>query len=135
MADSILFLKTDLNNIGKEYIKFKELYNAYKHGCRLLHPETVTMEEEDFVACIMYLTKETSKRRGGKIDLIGFSNEDFSFYFTLIETINRILGVVFHNRKERYLFANRLSDNISIAIYFPRDIEDLYTTAEVEFII
>jgi len=35
---SLFELKFDLELIRGEYDKFRDLYNAYKHGCRMLHP-------------------------------------------------------------------------------------------------
>lgn len=133
LNESILFLKTELSVIGAEYIKFKGLYNAFKHGCRLLHPETMTMEGEDYVACIMYLTRKAAPHRGGQISFLGFPNDDFRSFYEHTENINRILGTMFHNRKERYLLSNGLSDSVSVALYFPKEFEEFFSTDEVEF--
>lgn len=135
LTDSILFLKTDLDIIGKEYIKFKELYNAYKHGCRMLHPQTMTMEGENFVACVLYLTKKALLSKGGQLNLLGFPDDNFTSFFTSIDSIYRILGVMLHNRKERYLLSKKLLEEISVALYFPSEFGDMFADKEVEFVL
>jgi len=133
LEESLVYLKTDLSIIGEEYIKFKELYNAYKHGCRLLHPETTTIDRENFAAFIIYLTKKTSPKRGGMIQGFGFPNDDFSSFFNLVENIGRILGVMTENRRQRYLLANKLSSEISVALYFPKLMDGLIEAKDIVF--
>jgi len=135
LEDSIFYLKADLSIIGEEYVKFKEFYNSYKHGCRLIFPESVKINGETFVACITFLTKKASPRRGGFFSMVGFKSEDFSSFFNLIEAINQILFVLINNRRERYLFSKGYSKDCSIYLYFPSDMKDLYRNRKVEFII
>lgn len=134
LGDSVLFLRTGLNVVGEEYIKFKELHKAYKHGCRMLHPQTMTMEGENFVACIMYLTRKATITKGGQLNLLGFPNDDFTSFFRLIDSIYRILSVMLHNRKNRYLLSKELSEDVSVALYFPKDLGEIYANkTTVEF--
>lgn len=99
----------------------------------MLHPETTNISGKDFVAFVMYLTKKASPKKGGMIQGFGFPSDDFSSFFNLVEHTQRILGVMFENRKQRYLLANGLSSDISVALYFPPALDGLIDTNDVKF--
>lgn len=134
LESSLLELKTDLEIIGEEYIKFKEIYNSYKHGCRLLHPKNIHINGEEYEAIIMYLTKKAVFAKGGVVNFMAFPNDDFNSFFLNIENIMSIINTMLENRKERHLISKGLKEHYSIALYFSF-LKDLYKDTKIEFII
>jgi hypothetical protein len=101
----------------------------------MLHPQTMTMEGENFVACVMYLTKKALPRKGGQINLLGFPDDNFTSFFTLIDNVYRILRVMLHNRKDRYLLSKKLLKEICVELYFPSEFGDIFANKEVKFVL
>lgn len=120
---SLFELGIDLELIGDEYAKFKDLYNAYKHGCRMLHPKTATMDGEA-AGLIMFLTQKSAITKGGEVKMFEFPNDDFTSFFNLIQRIILILNVMLTNRRERYYLANNVQEDCSLAIYFSPSITE-----------
>lgn len=137
LKKSCEYLRDNLNFIGQEYIKFKGLYNSYKHGFRLIFPEDFYVEGEKFIAVVAFLTPKAAREHGGIIDFIGFETEDFSWILEMIDEINYALFCLINNRKERCLVSQGQQKSCSVNLYFPSDLRDLYAGKrdKIEFIL
>jgi len=94
LESSYLFVKSCLDVISRDYLKYRDVYNAYKHGYRIWFKDLGTyshleinientLEEEKYDRALIYFDSKMLRRELNKIRIILYKDLDLSKMFNV----------------------------------------------------
>jgi len=119
---SLIELKGDLRIIAETYVKYKEIYNSYKHGYRVRFKEVdqyiwIRDDIKYYPKVILYYEKRMIKKFPGAMSMMGFKKFDdsnFNAVYELCISALQIIKLFIHNYKQFHKEGNEKS----IALFF-----------------
>ena len=117
LESSYLFVKSCIDVISRDYLKYRDAYNAYKHGYRIWFKDLGsyphleinienTLEEKKYDRALIYFDSKTLRRELNKIRMILFEDFDLSKMFNVFYehclSILKLISVFLYNLWQFY---------------------------------
>lgn len=136
LEESCERVKTSMEVIGDEYLKFRPLYLAYKHGFRI-HFGEIDVGSEHYDTAILFFgnyREEKKKLEMGYINIVAFPSADIKSFYENSMDAAKIIACIVDNHKQWFLKSEGVQE-FRLSVYFPSMMDDLYKdrTNEYEF--